>query len=776
MPEVPVGDDHVTAEVSPPACSTSPDISGTQLASAVEDNGVSESRQPESLVPYSLPHDGTGKCSNPYKCSLSGLTKTQTAASSHVGTTGTAASVGEDTHLVAEAEVPNEVSALQTSINRPTPSPPRENVQIDTDRTTSSAPTAQGQESTVPLQCPDYGPGITGLVNRDAPPARHAEGPNRGSALGLLKYRPGRPRALTHLEGTMRNTGALTFPTAEAEIATVTGLHATGAEQVQEVALDSSEATATGVVQETIVTTSSHAGPSDQATAAQTQDTADENATSEGSSDAECLCVFNEYIDRATMDYLDGLSQVWSLRIQKKTFEFILSRRQMFKDAYHELSTKSRRLLCRNHVRQLAKLVGLRVEAGHELFVQRLAFTATNASTYEEFKIKVLEGRDTSHWFRNVVPIQDRPQSRYLLHPYRFKAANDTKGCLERLQQKIQANSDNILSDILSWYVEDHATIPTQDFSYVDVPMVFNWIFDNQSRRSIADIAMTEASIHRFHLKTAERPENSGNHLAFGFQFSLVQQIIEQHPLFYLLNLLLQPGTEKSMFLVSYPNPAIISASHGGSGYVFSADPRTGELAPFRAVLPIMEEGNNSCDSVLECLHGATDMRDFLQQYMSTDMEHSVAAERSVSGYRLDPDVVNTVVSAQSSQFSVAPLPIKTGSIRLLKGTVATASRGERFALQPQLVPVAHYDTVPVLCNGISLEDLQKHRVYRKPLPGHFQIACQASQLYRRRYSLTSHFMTARYLVSWNYCSPVTRIDLWRSSTIGIKRPQVYSL
>ena len=113
-------------------------------------------------------------------------------------------------------------------------------------------------------------------------------------------------------------------------------------------------------------------------------------------------------------------------------------------------------------------------------------------------------------------------------------------------------------------------------------------------------MAKLEAMIHQHHLCSAEKRENSMNHLVLSHQFSLIQQLLEQHPVVYFLYLLLQPNEDKSLFLVSFPNPVINTIGSVRDALTFPCNPLVNEQHDIlRAMIPILPETHNSCDYIL---------------------------------------------------------------------------------------------------------------------------------------------------------------------------------
>jgi hypothetical protein len=97
--------------------------------------------------------------------------------------------------------------------------------------------------------------------------------------------------------------------------------------------------------------------------------------------------------------------------------DLILRYGKVLRDVHNANKTQGSRYLCENHIRELAKGVGLRLQgSSYKVFLARLAYIAENMSSYEEFKHKILLGFKSGGWFRNKQP--EVVQYKNSLHPY----------------------------------------------------------------------------------------------------------------------------------------------------------------------------------------------------------------------------------------------------------------------------------------------------------------------------------------------------------------------
>jgi hypothetical protein len=437
----------------------------------------------------------------------------------------------------------------------------------------------------------------------------------------------------------------------------------------------------------------------------------------DGIDDNDCLCVLNDYMTREMMEILSKVSQAWSLKAQEEALGFIQAQKEIFTEGSNEYQSSGKRLLCQEHVKQLSKRLGLRVGTAHygEL-LYRLAYVATTADSYSEFQEKLLGREPTDCWFRNGVHV---PVQRNALHPYRFTLINSPKTHISRFQEKLRSNSYTILCDLLTWFGADNAEVKSiQDISYIDLPCIFNWLLEDGQHQSVAEMAKLEATIHQHHLCSAEKRENSMNHLVLSHQFSLIQQLLEQHPVFYLLYLLLQPNEDKPLFLVSYPNPVINTIGSVRDAFTFPCNLLVNKHHDMlRAMIPILPETYDSCDYILTGISMPDDTNRFWTEYKQAASTLSVSIDEAML-VSLDPEVVTHVVAESPGKFALVQAPIPTGSIRFLSSTTATSpyGSGERLVIQPQLVPVNYSSSEAVLSNGIFLKDLEGSRDTFTPL------------------------------------------------------------
>lgn len=360
----------------------------------------------------------------------------------------------------------------------------------------------------------------------------------------------------------------------------------------------------------------------------------------------------------------------------------------MAEQAYN---ANGRRRLCEFHVKQLAKKLGLLVGTFHfgEL-LHRVAHVAKSSRTmdYEVFQRDIAQKEPTSEWFRHV-PGQSLPAQKNVIYPYRFAQFGSMDP--SQLLENFQGNADAILRDILSWYdPADQTNLQAKGGNYIDLPKIFNWIFNQQyGDKSVAEMVASEARLHQHQLCSSERVEYSNSPLVPTEQFNLGQQLLEQHPLIYLLYLLLNPSAEKTLFLVSYPTPILHSTNHQSESFTFSGDPTEERGSHWiRAITPVLFEGADASDQILT---GITEA-DQLARFMSLYEEAAIAlgANTDIMDSRvLNRRVVNHVVGSSQGEFGIIQDPIPPGCVRFFMQHAATcAGSGDRLLLQPQLVPL----------------------------------------------------------------------------------------
>ncbi|QKX60440.1 uncharacterized protein TRUGW13939_07585 [Talaromyces rugulosus] len=197
-------------------------------------------------------------------------------------------------------------------------------------------------------------------------------------------------------------------------------------------------------------------------------------------------------------------------------------------------------------------------------------------------------------------------------------------------------------------------------------------------------------------------------------QYGLVQQVVESHPIFFLLNVLLQPRREKEIFFVSWPNPTIYALEDSTCFHFPSKPQRTLEEKTLRAIVPISIENIKSCDCILIGTADPRDLRQFMEEY-DANVSKPGFEGRKQRGAVLDQEILEQILSTDRYHVKNSPIPL--GAVRLLRSTVATSSRGSRYALQPQLLRVRDYlSDEATLENGVSLQDITNHRLSSWPM------------------------------------------------------------
>lgn len=205
---------------------------------------------------------------------------------------------------------------------------------------------------------------------------------------------------------------------------------------------------------------------------------------------------------------------------------------------------------------------------------------------------------------------------------------------------------------------------------------------------SVAQMVAMEAKMHQHHLCSREKVEQSRSSLVPSEQFTLGQQLLEQHPVIYLLYLLLNQFSEKMLFLVSYPTPLSHSRNHESENFSFSGDPRENERSRLiRAMVPVLLGGSDTSDQILTGLSGDEEVDPFFALYREAGIALGVDLDGQ-DPHLLDHRLVHHVLANSQGEFGISQDPISPGSVRfLLQRTATSPGSGDRLLLQPQLVP-----------------------------------------------------------------------------------------
>lgn len=398
----------------------------------------------------------------------------------------------------------------------------------------------------------------------------------------------------------------------------------------------------------------------------------------------DCLCVLNGFITREIMAHINSMDQIWSIENQKRTLILINKQGDILKTLDRDHQATRRRSICEYHLKFLSKRLGLLVgSSDYSELLSRLAFVQQTASNYVEFTENLLRNPETRGWFRNSALERSTTNS---LHPYRFIRLDIREMAVAVLKKKIQENSSMILQDIMSWYGLE---VPvTGHLGYTDVPQIFSWLFrEPAGGQSIAAMAKEETAIYQYHLCSAEKISASTNHNVLSEQFSTIQQLLEQHPLVYLLSVLLQPKERKSLFLVSHPTPTIHSHDHVSRGFKFPCKANAeGNLLPLRTMITLMDEDETSCDQILTGIQTTEGMAEFEARYRAMSWTEGISPDRN-EPTMFGSAAVCRVVDKYPSQYDIHKQPLQLGSIRLFHSRAAVSpGGGVRFVITPQLV------------------------------------------------------------------------------------------
>jgi hypothetical protein len=210
-----------------------------------------------------------------------------------------------------------------------------------------------------------------------------------------------------------------------------------------------------------------------------------------------CLCALNEFINERMMLSIDNLPKHWSIALQKQTLLSLHQNRDVLININSQCQREGKRLLCNNHVRILARGIGLRLSSyTYEEALKILAKIAPTSS-HTEFEKSFLHHRQRWQLFRNGKnpdpPRTNNPPVTTSLYRYNVLTTVETQ--MERLLEKVRANGDKILTDM----VELDVALLNRT-GYVDFPNIYGWVFETGNR--IKEMALKEVEIHNYHLSS----------------------------------------------------------------------------------------------------------------------------------------------------------------------------------------------------------------------------------------------------------------------------------
>ncbi|CRG85871.1 hypothetical protein PISL3812_02875 [Talaromyces islandicus] len=139
---------------------------------------------------------------------------------------------------------------------------------------------------------------------------------------------------------------------------------------------------------------------------------------------------------------------------------------------------------------------------------------------------------------------------------------------------------------------------------------------------------------------------------------------------------------------------------------------RTLEEKAQRAIVPISIENIKSCDCILIGTADPRELRQFMEKYNANVSKLGFEGRKKREAV-LDQESLEQILS--TDRYHVKNLPIPLGAVRLLRSTVATSSRGSRYALQPQLLQGSVQETM-----RRRLVHFYYARLTMKQLPDHF--------------------------------------------------------
>jgi hypothetical protein len=230
-------------------------------------------------------------------------------------------------------------------------------------------------------------------------------------------------------------------------------------------------------------------------------------------------------------------------------------------------------------------VIRLRAQSSYELRLKRLA-KISEIANFTDFTTRLLHRKNIFAWFRHGKKDESRRKHRNVLVLCRSKPVLGIEQMIDILTEKIRSNPEQILIDVMSIYGQkdfDLRGFALEDF--VDFTNVFRWIFDGP----LGMIATQEAAIHQHHLKSKMKVGKVTDHQCRSQQYGLVQQVVKSHPIFFLLNVLLQPRQEKEIFFVSWPNPTIYALEDSTQFHFPSKPQRALEETALQAIYTYLD-------------------------------------------------------------------------------------------------------------------------------------------------------------------------------------------
>ncbi|KAL2811013.1 hypothetical protein BDW59DRAFT_168072, partial [Aspergillus cavernicola] len=220
-----------------------------------------------------------------------------------------------------------------------------------------------------------------------------------------------------------------------------------------------------------------------------------------------CTCVTNEL-------FLPKDAAAISMHPKLKTLHLMI---WAIKDHLVQ-AARDTTFMCNNHTRAIGQALGLK-STNFNNIRQQLAVIAPHTETLIKFKLFIHKNANIAIWFKEPNFVINR---------------------------EWDAIIKDITSHVDSLQTDPRAILATS--GYVDINVYGN----SAEQQELHQAALAEANIIRHHTKTVGSTR-------WPHQFSIVQQILNQDLLYYLLNVCLRPGHPYQ--LCAYPQPVIDTAN-----------------------------------------------------------------------------------------------------------------------------------------------------------------------------------------------------------------------
>jgi hypothetical protein len=446
-----------------------------------------------------------------------------------------------------------------------------------------------------------------------------------------------------------------------------------------------------------------------------------------------CVCITHQLFSDAHISEIELLTK----SVKKsglKAWEVLQECCRALRQRMLEAEKRERHddIICPSHLQKLVSALGL-VDTGlsRGRQVKRLTYIALRTNSYEDFKLLWHHPR-CFQWFRGAKKPESSPPQRNLLEPWRIRSKVQFQTWMSNLTNLFNERADDILLNILSIATPDQDLYAGQysrsnflDNGSAVLSGLFTWLAEpiSAGQKSIFEQVMWETNVVPHHLRHTHEAEQSI--VVYGQQYSLLQQLIQPDPCFFLLSLLAEPAQKQTLAHVSFPHPAKIIMSSGPRDHLvipadWTTDRQKWPNLPICAIVPVTVQSEPCTIHVLSATRTPQGMDELITTYNKVARDISEPEAPQGPSCHFTETVMNTLQEQESPVVHQETMLVPTGSIALLRGNVGWSlmmpTTGQQVVLQPQLLPLDDQADVVMVTESITERKLQNYRREGRPV------------------------------------------------------------